>query len=47
MVQVGAFVISGVMLIALAKMDFVQSNAESATIAVLYKLLDRQAQIQG
>lgn len=45
-VQVGAFAASGLLLIALAKMDFVQSNAESATIAVLYKLLDRQAQIQ-
>lgn len=46
MVQVGAFAVSGLLLIALAKMDFVQSNAESATIAVLYKLLDRQIQIQ-
>jgi hypothetical protein len=46
MVQVGAFAVSGLMLIALAKMDFVQSNAESATIAVLYKLLDRQLETQ-
>jgi len=47
MVQVGAFAASGLLLIALAKMDFVQSNAESATIAVVYKLLDRQTKVQN